>query len=159
MDQLNCAGRRSLKSIDTAVLAEIAGRILKIDKCSGMRVNEWGNGLQGRNPRVDSESVNMLFLKYWYYGGYKFENERTRGRPSQFAVNTQHSGWATLYRKSKKKKKEAEYRVFQANTPTKNRHFSTCGRAREILKTVLSSYINPIYHVINFMIGNSYYDG
>ena len=36
------------------------------------------------------------------------------------------------------------YRVIQANAPIKNRHFSASDEAREILKSVLSSYINPI---------------
>ena len=52
-----------------------------------------------------------------------------------------------------------KYRVFQANTPIKNRHFSDSDKAREILKTVQSSYMNPILYVTSFMIPNGYYDG
>ena len=44
------------------------------------------------------------------------------------------------------------YRVFHANTPIKNRHFSASDKARAILKIVSSSYISPILCVISFMI-------
>ena len=51
------------------------------------------------------------------------------------------------------------YREFHANTPIKNQHFSASDDTREILKTVLCSYINPIWCVIGFMIPNGYLDG
>ena len=49
--------------------------------------------------------------------------------------------------------------MFQVNTPIKNRHFSDSDKAREIWKTVQSSYMNPILYVTSFMIPNGYYDG
>ena len=42
-----------------------------------------------------------------------------------------------------------------ANTPIKNRHFSASDEAKEILKAVLISFINPISYVISFMISSA----
>ena len=40
--------------------------------------------------------------------------------------------------------KHASYRVFHANTPISDQHFSASDDIREIIETVLSSYINLI---------------
>ena len=49
-----------------------------------------------------------------------------------------------------------QYRVYPANTPIKNRHFSASEKVREILKTILCSYVNAILYVIDYVIANGF---